>query len=270
MMDKNDKRYELILGFLTIIISLSAFKDELSLLEVDLKFISFRLNQFFFVFILGITISFYLYSVERLFNTLTIKQFKIIKWITLSAYLLFILLAISPIAIFLLWSFALINISFSVIVRAVFYGIVGGMIGQITILIFKQFIKSKKNIKIEELEVNEIKELETSQKLYDQNFYSQSIVETNKTIQTTLNLILINRNIDGTRINFLEITSYCLKKKIITLEDLKEIEKIRKLRNEATHLNVINTKDEALYAITFAKKLIKKTAANSGLAQAGL
>ena len=91
MSNKNEIRYDLILGFLTVVISLSAFKEELSLLRVDLDFISFTLSQFFFLFILGITISFYLYSIERLFDTLTIKQFKILRWIRMSAYWIFIL-----------------------------------------------------------------------------------------------------------------------------------------------------------------------------------
>jgi len=258
MSNKNEIRYDLILGFLTVVISLSAFKEELSLIKVDLDFISFTLSQFFFLLILGITISFYLYSIERLFNTLTIKQFKILRWIRMSAYWLFILFTILPISIFLLWLFSLINIKFSELLKSAFFGMVGGIIGLITTSIFKHFIKSKKKIEIEELEVKEIIELETSEKLYEQNFYSQSIVESNKAIQTALNRILVNQNLDATRIKFFEITRYCLEKKIITKEEFDEIEKIRKLRNEAVHLDVINTKAEAQNALKFARELINK------------
>lgn len=258
MSNKSEIRYDLILGFLTVVISLSAFKEELSLIKVDLYFISFTLSQFFFLFILGITISFYLYSIERLFNTLTIKQFKILRWIRMSAYWLFILFTILPISIFILWLFALINIKYSEILKSAFFGMVGGIIGLITTSIFKHYIKSKKNIEIEELEVKEVIELETSEKLFEQNFYSQSIVESNKAIQTTLNRILVNQNIDATKIKFFEITRYCLEKNIITKEEFDEIEKIRKLRNEAVHLNVTNTKAEAENALKFARELINK------------
>jgi len=259
MNNKSEIRYDLILGFLTVVISLSAFKEELSKLKVDLGFISFSISQFFFLFIIGITISFYLYSIERLFNTLTIKQFKLLRWIRMSAYWIFILFTILPVSILFLWLLALINVKISEFIKLLLFGFVGGVIGYVTTSIFNHFIKARKDKEIEQLELKEIIELETSEKLFEQNFYSQSIIETNKVIQTALNRFLVSENIDANRIKFFEITKYCLEKKIITNEEFLVIEKIRKLRNDTVHLNIINTREEAEQALKFAKKLIRNT-----------
>ena len=45
----------------------------------------------------------------------------------------------------------------------------------------------------------------------------------------------------------------------LRLEKQVEIEKIRKLRNDTVHLNVLNTRAEAEQALKFAKKIIRNT-----------
>lgn len=259
MDNKNEIRYDLILGFVTVVLSLSAFKDELSRVTVELNFITFTLSQFFFIFILGTTTSFYLYSLERLFSTLTIKQIQILSWTRKAAYWLFILFTLSPIAVGLLWVFAQTNLKLSDFLSTALLAALGSASAILTTYLFRLIVRSRKERQVEELEEKEIIELETAEKLFDQNFYSQSIIETNKVIETHLQRLLRNENIEASRAKFFEIIRYCLNKEIITKDEFGQIERIRRLRNSAAHLDVKNTKEEADTALSFAKELIKRT-----------
>jgi HEPN domain-containing protein len=259
MDSKNEIRYDLILGFVTVVLSLSAFKDELSQVTVELSFITFTLSQFFFIFILGTTTSFYLYSLERLFSTLTIKQIQFLSWIRKIAYWIFLLFTLSPLAVIIVWVFSQTNLKLSDFLSSIVFGTIGGVTGAVTTYLLRLIFRSRKEKQVEELKEKEIIELEMAEKLFEQNFYSQSIIETNKVIETHLQRLLRNKNIEASRAKFVEVIKYCLNKEIINKSEFEQIEKIRRLRNSAAHLDTKNTKEEAESALSFSKELIRRT-----------
>jgi len=74
-MEKIKNKFEIILGFVTLIISLSAFKNELSQISIDLGFKTITLAEYFLYSVIGFSISLYLYIFE-----IVARDTKIGKW----------------------------------------------------------------------------------------------------------------------------------------------------------------------------------------------
>ncbi|MDP3444520.1 MAG: hypothetical protein Q8T08_16805, partial [Ignavibacteria bacterium] len=88
-------RYEFIIGFVAVIISLSAFKEELSLIRIDLGLFQFSLANYFFYLILGFVITLHIYIIPYILSFTNYSSSKLFSHIELFSYILFTLLAIS-------------------------------------------------------------------------------------------------------------------------------------------------------------------------------
>ena len=102
-MENKKNRYEFILGFVGLTISLSAFKDELSKIIVDIGFIQFSLSKYFFVILIGLVFCLYLYVIEKSLRNTKIGNLKIFDYLLQFANILFILLIASPVLLGLSW-----------------------------------------------------------------------------------------------------------------------------------------------------------------------
>jgi len=64
-MDKIKNKYEIILGFVTLIVSLSAFKNELSGISFNLGYLTINSDEYFLYCVLGFSVCLYLYILEQ-------------------------------------------------------------------------------------------------------------------------------------------------------------------------------------------------------------
>lgn len=280
-MDDKNNRYELIIGFVTLIISFSAFKEELKNVNLDLGFYKFSLADYLLKVVYGFGFCVYLYIIERIARqSKRIKTWRIINIIEKLAFLSFIFIVLSPIILVIAYLSYLafdrlthIQKEQKALLSFIIAFVVGIATGMLSGYIMYRYFKSRNNLLIEKIERNQIIELEKANKFYNENYYSQSILEAFKIIELHIikllakQKVLIKRvklnfneldNYDEILSNFDELFNYAIDQNLLNKNDINKIKLILKMRNSAAHLNVEQTKTEAKKALDFIKELLEK------------
>lgn len=268
-MEQNKNRYELILGFVTLIISFSAFKDELKMIEIDIGFYKFTLADYLLKIVFGFGLCIYLYIIERLsrqYKKLT--TWKIIDYVEKIAFVFFVFLLLSPILIILIYlgllivdNYTKLNSEQGIVSKAILSFVLGIVSSIISGFVTKKYFRSKIISRQEELEKEEIAELETAKELYEKKFYSQAILEAFKVLELHLTKLLTQKriNIPKNQFTFIDLFNYAIKLELIDKNDIATINEIRLMRNTAAHLDKKHTENQATKAIEFIQYLIQKT-----------
>jgi hypothetical protein len=267
--ERKSDRYEFILGFLALIISLSAFKDELQRISFNLGNFSYTLGEYFLIVISGLLLCLYLYIIEKTSRNYSFGSWRLFSVIITTAEIIFIFLILSP--VFLLFT----HLAFWVYSKALeppsetlkkvnaILQVIGFVLTLITTIIsFINYNKRRRERKLKDLEEEEIKDLELSGKLLKDGYYSQSILESFKVLETHLHKKLTAQNIRSFRSQFSELVRLALDRKIISLEDVSIMNDIRGMRNSAAHLDVNFTKEQAELALNFIRELIRNSVLN--------
>lgn len=95
----NNEKYNLSLGFATLIISLSAFKDELANIHFYLGLTQINMAQYLFYSILTLCAGLYLHFSEQLYSQLPVIRKINLKILHQISYFIIVLVIISPIVI---------------------------------------------------------------------------------------------------------------------------------------------------------------------------
>jgi len=264
-MDKFKGKYEIILGFVTLVVSLSAFKEELSKIYIDLGFTTITFSQYFLYSVVGFSLCLYLYIIEFTVRETRIGHWKIFDNLILLAYAIFVFILLSPLLIGLnvfvvsSYNYAIekpneqrerIIIIILQVINFVF--VVGSLLeGQ------KIFKKRRETI-MEEVETNQILEIETAEKLYKDAYYSQAILEIFKAFESYLQREVLEKNHRAPKPIY-ELLSVSQKLGIINGEDQANIKNLLKLRMAAAHkTEIILTRSDAESAIDFVKRITSK------------
>jgi hypothetical protein len=263
-MEKIKNKFEIILGFVTLIISLSVFKDELSQININLGFKTFSIAEYFLFSVLGFSVILYLYIFEIVVRDTTIGKWKFFDYILKIAYIFFAFIIISPVLIVILIILYQLNLlleeyeTFTEILMIVLRTILVVVTILYSILIAKKY-RIERKIKLQEqAEESEIKGLGIADKLFKDEYYSHSILESYKVLETHLYKIITAKDIRVSKFRFNDLIKLSLKEKIITKEDLKNIENLRNMRNISAHTNQSNTKKQAENSLEFVKQLLKR------------
>jgi len=206
-MEDSKDRYGFILGFVGLAISLSAFKDELSKIIINLGFVKFPLSTYFFVIIIGLVICLYLYTVERALRNTKFGIYKIFDHIIKAAYAIFIFLIASPIILILsmicyqfIRILGYLDVKGLRVISSIVSTVIGIVTGCLSTLYAFRTIKQKKEKQQEELEYEEIRELEKATHLLNDGYYSQAILEAFKVLELHLFKLLMKRVPDRGRV----------------------------------------------------------------------
>jgi len=267
-------KYEAIFGFVTLVISLSAFKDELEKVNVDLRFINFTLAGYFLWVIYGFCLCLYLYIVEHMVRETAIGNWRFFDWMTRAGFFIFILTLSSPILLVvmlvMLRVFAWIGslayqISYPDFLSSIkdtswfspgFISITGLIASLVSSKLSNLFYKAFKANKKYEAEEEEIIALDTARKLLDDGYYSQSLLETFKALTFHLYKKLLEREINVSPNRFDDILKLSLREKLIHEDDRSLLADLRGIRNATAHTNIQATKEFAHQAFNFVNNLI--------------
>jgi hypothetical protein len=263
--------YGFVLGFVTVIISLSAFKDELKSIIIDIGFIKFSLSNYFLILILVFTISLYIYAIDYSLSKTKMYNRKMFRILVPSAYFLFILCIVSPLVIFIIFNIyqlslfiSRLKVKIDTALVANWAGIIGSIITALFSVAFSGFkIKQKRMLRNDELENSEIKRLDLAIKLYSDGYYSQSILESVKILEIHLLRMLELKGLNYKNQSLREIIHYSRENKIIDERLYNNIRNIMELRNIAAHLDVNHTKEQAAKSIETIKSIIKYSVENT-------
>ena len=101
MIAKIKEKYEIILGFVTLVVSLSAFKDELAKVTLNLGYTEISLATYFLYLVYGFCVCLYFYIIERVAQDTKIGNWKIFDYMIQFAFFLFVLILLTPIIVLL-------------------------------------------------------------------------------------------------------------------------------------------------------------------------
>ncbi|HRI19395.1 MAG TPA: HEPN domain-containing protein [Panacibacter sp.] len=262
-MEKIKGKYEIVLGFVTLVISFSAFKDELSKFKIDIGFSVISVTDYFLWVVYGFCFSMYLYTIEHFGRDLKIGTWKIFDYILNLAYFLFYFLLASPILLvcyigiyhlyILLAPRALeVNHWLEIIMLSlsILYTI-------ISVLNTYEVIRGKKLRKLIEIEEQEIAQLDSASKLHTDNYFAHSIIETFKAFVTHISKKLLDKGVRIPKNNNIKLIDLAYENKILKEEDLEKVNQLRKLRNTAAHSYSQITQEESKDFLDFVKDIIK-------------
>lgn len=271
-MEQNKNRYELIIGFVTLIISFSAFKDELGAININLGFYNFTLADYLLNIVYGFGICIYLYIIEQIARqSKRLNSWKITDYVEKAAFVIFVFIILSPILLGLTYiiylgvdKYTKLDSEQKAQLTSIVTLILGGFSGIVSILASIKHFKFRNKSRQDEIEKEEIKELENAEKLYENKFYSHAILEAFKVLEIHLiRLLTINQiNIPRNQFSFKEIFNYAVKLGLLDSNDIETIDEIRRMRNSAAHLDKEFTKQQATKSIEFIKHLIQRTSVN--------
>jgi len=267
-MEKIKNKYEIIFGFVTIVISLSAFKEELSKINLNLGYTTFTLSNYFLFIVFGLSICLYLYVSENIAQDTKIGKWNLFKYTLNFAYFLFVFILVSPILlatnILIYKIYELISKNYTDATTALkAVNNVLSVIATITTVISsyltsKRLLSERKIKKQEEIEEQEIKDLDNASKLYADSYYSHSVLESFKVLSTHLYKKITEKDIRIQKHNINDIIKVALQENIIQENDIPTINDIRAMRNVAAHSDAEYTKQQAEFALNFVRQLLSR------------
>jgi len=259
-MEKLKERWEFIVGYVALIVSLSAFKDELSKIEMNLGFASFNVAQFLFILILGFLITLHLYLVPFLFSSTKYADKKIFSWLESLIYFIFVLFSMSPffvlVAVFvnnIINYFHSIPSETKTQIGFVVSLVVGVFLGIISKFIADKYKQQKYSTEEQELKYLEVINIEKAHKLLSEGQAMASMMNAVKSLSFHLRRLIIQKGISFRSNEFQEIFGLIKKHKILSEGDINEISSIIRLPTNFT-------KTQAEDAISFIKQLIIRSA----------
>lgn len=260
-------RWQFIIGFAAIIISLSAFKDELNKIVVDFHFVSFTLSQYLFILIVSFISVIHLYVIPYIFSTTQYSNLRIFKHIESLSYVLFLVIILSPSILLITYLLQLLILQITALnetTKSVLMSILSAIIGAISTYFSKYVVDkyqtSKKSKEESEIIEREVKSFELSEKLLKEGYYNQSLFETFKMLENAIYKALRQRDLIFRKTPFLEMIKIADKYNIFTKAQIEQINRIRIKRNEIAH-NYSSTisKVEAEEAQNLAKEIFTNT-----------
>lgn len=263
-MEKLKGKYEVILGFITLVVSLSAFKEELSKVDINLGYTTVNLANYFLNAIYGLCICLYLYIIERITSETRIGAYRIFNAIVWVAYFLFLLILTSPILLFVS---ALTFKSFDYFSKEIsnetktFLATLGTIyfLIQITITIIstKKLLKSNRKKLQDVIYRNELWLLENAIRLFKEGFYLSSFLKTFDVLDNFLHRKLLEKNlITPKKLN--SKLSKALDKKIITKKEFDEIQELKNILKSIKNEEIKLSKNQTEKALDTIKRLTEK------------
>jgi hypothetical protein len=266
LIDAIKNKYEVILGFVTVVISLSAFKDELAKVHINIGILQFTLADYFLMIIYGFSICLYFYVIEQVARDSRIGGWRLFDYMTRFAFFLFVLILLSPliliIALLIFKLYELFNLpsylAEHTATKSVFATIIS-IIATITSLLsttvissrlFKQVLQKKKEV----AEEAEIIAIEMAGKLLKDGYYSHSILESFKALETHLYKKLLEKNIRVSIGRFDELLKLAVSEGLIDKSDVPLILDLRGMRNAAAHADSQATEQLAQASLDYVKK----------------
>lgn len=268
--DKLVDRYDFTIGFVALVVSLSAFKDELKTISFTLGTLNYNLGQYFLVVICGFLVCLYFYSIEKISRNYSFGRKKLFSIILIIAEVLFIFIVISPVILlfahFGFWIYSAmpeIPNEKQNTVSPIFQVMTFVINIFVAVLFFILYNKQRKEIKLKELGEEEMMGLNLADRLLKDGLYSQSIMESFKVFETHLYKHLTKKNIRVSRNRLNDLIEASLEYDILSSDDLPQLYEIRDMKNSVAHLDINCSKEDAEMAFKFIKELIINTAAKS-------
>lgn len=260
--DFTREKYTFIVAFVAALLAFTSFKTELSLITIDLGIFAPSLLQLVVMFLVLLSLSIYFFAFDSIRYRTRIQNFLIFRFFIILADILYVMGIVFPLFIFLLWTT---NAILNFLLRSQFpflntiINIAVSLITVfITLFISKLKISGLRNKYSREIEIQEESQLERAKELFDKKFYSESILEAYKVIELVIRKQLEKKGFRTIGLPTFSIIELAVKNETIDKELLKEIEKLRLMRNKAAHFYTSFNSRDAKSALNLVEKILNK------------
>lgn len=265
-MEKLKEKYDVILGFATLIISLSAFKDELAKIHLNLGFLTITMADYLLYIVYGFSICIYLYILENISHVFPLGKWKVWNLIINLGFLIFTAIILTPILVIIVVglpkvysiiynsSIEQLNLYREKIVKCFS---LAALIA--SFIISAKYVRNRRNKIYNKISEKEIIELGNANKLLVDGYYSQAILEIYKVLETHLYKKLTDKNIWVPKNDTEGIVEIALKNNVISENDLPAIRDLQNMRNVVAHTDIDFIMQQAELSFDFLKKLINRT-----------
>jgi uncharacterized protein (UPF0332 family) len=257
-----------VVGLLAAVLALGPFKDDLTKITfTDAQGHTASLLGFIILFTLLLIVAVYLYAFDfikysygpRIQNSVF---FKVVRWLAnffYSAAILFPLLVLLVIIINIpkVHTFMMAGQTGVLIFDIVVFAILGPIYIAVTVLNSNSLGRQDQQRQINVLEKKGENVLENASRLFQDEYYSASIMEAYKVLILNLRKRLLEKNILTENTNDGEIRRLIQQKKLLPDAQAEAFQKITDMRNRAAHLDVSFTKIEAQEALDVAGKILE-------------
>lgn len=236
-MEKLKGKYEIILGFVTLVFSFSAFKDEISKLILDFGFTQLSVANIFLGCIVGFSISLYLYVLELAVRDTKIGGLKIWDFLIKVGFVIFCVILLSPliVGVSLAINFIVKHIE-SELFRISTSLIIGvfGVILPTCALILQIIATRKERMELQE-SIREIDHLERAKNLINDSYYHHAILEIYNVLIAGIKRKLESNGHRVSEQRFEQFVSLIMKEGILEPADVQFITALRNQRNRVAH-----------------------------------
>jgi len=267
MIERLRQKYEVILGFVTLVISLSAFKDELSTVHINVGWTSFSLADYLLYCVYGFSLCLYLYVSESFLRETRFGRLKVLGVMLWIAVFLFGFILLTPVLVganVLVYRAYLWASSDGKVAAEAVSMVVGVITSLVTAVVSwlqsRLWIRERKRITSEVLERKEIIELEHARKLIDSGYYSHSILESFKALESHLFRKLTELDYRVSQHRFGEIMTVSLKVGLLREFDIANVKDLQAMRNVSAHVSDASmTQEQAEFALKLVREIIRRS-----------
>jgi hypothetical protein len=260
-MEKIKERLEILLLYVTLIVSLSAFKDELSKICLPLGYEKITAAEYLLYCIYAFSLCLYLYILEFTLSGTKIGKWAVWNWVTKIAFGILIIILLSPIivALNIIIVFALNKISLRGTRIIDWLSAATSLIGAVfSAFASSAILKYRKRNQQEEIQEREVTELENASRLLNGGFFSLSILESFKALESYLAGELLNQDIRVIRGNMQDLINTSIQNNILQENEIGYLNDLRGMRNQAAHSSVEYTREDAESALNFVRGILRR------------
>ncbi|WP_324675109.1 hypothetical protein [Hymenobacter sp. GOD-10R] len=213
----------------------------------------------------------HIYVIPYIFYNTKYKNYKIINYIEVLSYVLFLAIALCPtfMGVFYMIMYAINNIAWLTIDNLlnlsnfviVFLFLFNFMLSRSFLV---RYIRQKKYKEQNELKIKEITSLEVAKKLSEDGYYSHSYIELLKVIENYLFRKLRLKDLIFKRESLMKMFDIAIKNNIINKQDLETLRALTEMRNSFVHGEHIGvSKGQAQEALAFVESLLYRLGSNN-------
>ncbi|RWX03568.1 hypothetical protein [Flavobacterium cerinum] len=235
-MEKLKGKYEIILGFVTLVLSFSAFKEEISKIILDFGYVQLSLADICLACIIGFSISLYFYVLELALRDTKIGGWKLWNILIKVGFIIFCVILLSPIIIGLcflvsfiiknsqsdIYKISITTLSFILIIVQLYR----------TIL---QISEARKQRTEEQKAISEIDHLERAKNLINDSYYHHAILEMYNVLIASIKRNLEKKGHRASEYRYNEFMSFILKEGILDISEVQFLSALRNQKNKVVH-----------------------------------
>lgn len=252
-----------VVGLLAAFLAFSAFKDELSKVYILILGRDYSLLTIMILFIVLLALSVYLYALDYLKYSLgKYQNFIIFKCLIPLANFFYFFALILPILMLLIWILGFVQITQIlneyrpiIITLDSILAVIAGVLSVFYAVSVTKKIKEGAILKIENQKNFYLKR---AIDLFKNNFYSETLIETQKTLEQYLRQrLLLEKDLTTRYLPMMKLIEYANNQSLLDDSKLNLIRDLQRLRNEVVHGMKSVDREQAQMAINTVRRIIK-------------